>query len=208
MTPAIVRKEIRIHASADCVWPYIGTEEGLRQWWGTTISLEAKVGGYCEERSQMQGISYLLRGEVTAYAPPHHLALILRNMDQGASWPTLTTLHITLQDEGEETLVTLVHRAFGPGTEPRCQRDDHVTSPVAETTNTITTNRLMQGLWQEGQGPYSSLPLHKELTWTSHPLRAGHISKSVERHNWLETQRVAWITRWMRLIALSTEKAI
>jgi hypothetical protein len=49
MTPAILHKQIRIKASAAQVWPYIGTQEGLPVV-GTDISMEAKVGGACEER--------------------------------------------------------------------------------------------------------------------------------------------------------------
>ena len=208
MTPAILRKEIRIKASAAWVWPYIGTEEGLRQWWGTDISLEAKTGGYCEERSLVQGTSYLLRGEVTAYAPPHHLALVLRNMENGATWPALTTLHITLQDEGEETLVTLVHQAFGPATEPRCQIDDDAHPAVAEPHNTGSTYHLVQGHPQVPQGASASMPLPWQSPLTAPSLLGVQVPAAVGRKHWLEAQRIGWIARLIRLTTLSTERAI
>jgi uncharacterized protein YndB with AHSA1/START domain len=43
MMPAILRKAMRLKAPAARVWQYIGTEAGLRQWWGADIALEAKV---------------------------------------------------------------------------------------------------------------------------------------------------------------------
>jgi len=207
MIPAILHKQIRIKASAAQVWPYIGTEEGLRQWWGTDISMEAKVGGVCEERSQVKGTSYHLRGEVTAYAPPRHLALVLRNLDHGATWPALTTLRITLQDEGEETLVTLVHQAFRAATEPPRQIDDHAPSPVAEPTRPVITPHRVHGHPLAGQHAGAAMPLQWHSPLTVPPLLAGPLPAAVGRQHWLEAQRVGWSDRLMRLIGLSTERA-
>jgi len=207
MTPAILHKQIRIKASAARVWPYIGTQEGLRQWWGTDISMEAKVGGACEERIQVKGTSYHLRGEVTAYAPPRHLALVLRNLGHGATWPALTTLHITLQDEGEETLVTLVHQAFGVATEPRGQIDDHAHSPVAEPTRPLITPHRVHGHPLAGQHAGAAVPLQWQSPQTVPPLLAGPLLAAVGRQHWLEAQRIGWSARFIRLIGLSTERA-
>jgi uncharacterized protein YndB with AHSA1/START domain len=207
MTPAILHKQIRIKASAAQVWPYIGTQEGLRQWWGTDVSMEAKVGGACEERSQVKGTSYHLQGEVTAYAPPRHLALVLRNTDHGATWPALTTLRITLQDEGEETLVTLVHQAFGAATEPPRQIDDHTPSPVAEPTRPVIIPHRVHGHPLAGQPVGAAMPLQWQSPLTVPPLLAGPLPATVGRQRWLEAQRVGWSARFMRLIGLSTERA-
>lgn len=113
MIPMLIQKQIEIAARATTVWRFIGTEEGLRQWWGLAITLEAQPGGRCEESIQWQGRHYTLRGKVTAYDPPHKLALFLQNEDAVAGEPVWTTIAITLAERNERTLVTLVQEAFG-----------------------------------------------------------------------------------------------
>lgn len=110
--PMRIQKQIEIAASAATVWRLIGTEEGLRQWWGLALTLEAKSGGRCEETIQWQGRRCLLRGKVTAYEPPHKLALFLQNADDAVGEPTWMTITITLAERNGCTLVTLVQEAF------------------------------------------------------------------------------------------------
>ncbi|MES1168634.1 MAG: hypothetical protein ABUL61_05645, partial [Oleiharenicola lentus] len=38
MMPVTIRKAIEIKASAAHVWHFVGTEAGLRRWWGVNIS--------------------------------------------------------------------------------------------------------------------------------------------------------------------------
>lgn len=113
MIPVTIQKTIQIAASAALVWQYVGTEAGLRQWWGLEIALEEKLGGRCEERSMVEQKVHCLQGEVTAYAPPHQLALLLRNTDEQVNWPAWMTISITLQERAGRTQVTLIHQTFG-----------------------------------------------------------------------------------------------
>ena len=70
----IFQHETLINAPLSHVWQLVATEEGLRQWWGNAISLEAKEGGRCEEwRKQGQSVSHW-QGVVTLYAPPANSA--------------------------------------------------------------------------------------------------------------------------------------
>lgn len=112
MMPMLIQKQIEIAARATTVWRFIGTEEGLRQWWGLAVTLEAKQGGRCEERIQWQGRPCHLCGQVTVYDPPHQLTLFLRNEDEANGGPTWTTIAITLAEKNGRTQVTLVQQVF------------------------------------------------------------------------------------------------
>jgi uncharacterized protein YndB with AHSA1/START domain len=114
MQQIIFQREVLIDAPLAHVWQLVATEEGLRQWWGNRISLEAKEGGRCEEwRPGRTGASHW-RGAVTLYAPPHQLMLTLRSQEPHADVPELTTISITLQAAGTQTRVQVSQRAFGP----------------------------------------------------------------------------------------------
>jgi uncharacterized protein YndB with AHSA1/START domain len=120
-----IHRELYIDASPETVWRFVGTAEGLSRWWGAEISLEPRAGGRCEEHLWEDGKRRTLRGVVTAYDPPQHLALTWQpvtddaaddteHTDQPAAlWPALTTISITLAQEKTGTRVTVVHRAFG-----------------------------------------------------------------------------------------------
>ena len=198
MTPAIVRKQIRIKASAEALWPYIGTTAGLRQWWGSHVVIEPKVGGYCEERGHAPGAFYRLCGQVTVYDPPHHLELVLRNPDGGVSWPVLTTLRITLQQEGEETLVTLVHQAFGALPEVTCQLEVSFDLPVDKSHSPVTFNRLGRRHPLALQTAAHVPPLH--------PLLAAPLLDAVRSQQWLASQSIEWTARAQRWVALMAAK--
>lgn len=113
MMPVTIRKTIEIKAPVERVWRYVGTEDGLRQWWGVNLSLEAKQGGRCAERSLFNGKPLYLTGEVTVYDPPHQLSLLLRRADAAESWPTFTLISLQLQETEGNTVVTLEHQALG-----------------------------------------------------------------------------------------------
>jgi len=113
MMPIAIHKAIEINAPAVRVWRYIGTEAGLRRWWGVNITLEAKQGGRCEERTLFNGQPRYFAGEVTVYDPPRQLVLFLRQQDEVAAWPALMTISLTLKEENEHTVVTLEHQAVG-----------------------------------------------------------------------------------------------
>ncbi|MBX3016132.1 MAG: SRPBCC domain-containing protein [Caldilineaceae bacterium] len=116
MIPVTIVKQIEIAAKATTVWRYVGTERGLREWWGFDITLEEKQGGCCEERSDWQGRPCHWRGQVTDYQPPYQLSLLLHNMTAGLTaetiWPAWTTIVITLTEHAGRTQVKLVQALF------------------------------------------------------------------------------------------------
>ena len=121
MTRVIFQREILINAPATHVWQLVATENGLRQWWGNTIYLEAKEGGRCEEWRPERDKTAHWQGVVTQYTPPHQLMLTLRAQEQQADGPELTTISIALEAKGDQTRVHVTQRAFAsaPAISPR-----------------------------------------------------------------------------------------
>ncbi len=111
--PVTIHQAIEIKGSAEQIWRYVGTEAGLRRWWGVDIRMDEKQGGRCEERSFLQGRAQHLRGEVTVYDPPHRLVLILRAPENTPTWPDFSTISLTLSEAEGHTRVALDHQAFG-----------------------------------------------------------------------------------------------
>ena len=111
--PVTIHQAIEIKGSAEQIWRYVGTEAGLRRWWGVDIQMDEKQGGRCEERSFLHGRAQHLRGEVTVYEPPHRLVLVLRAPENASTWPAFSTISLTLRETDDHTLVSLEHQAFG-----------------------------------------------------------------------------------------------
>jgi uncharacterized protein YndB with AHSA1/START domain len=112
MMPVTIHKSIEIQAPVERVWNYIGTEDGLRQWWHADIELEGRKGGHCAEYALNQGRPRHLTGEVTVYDPPRQLELTLHDPHDDA-WPSLTTISVTLEAVADYTRVSVMHRAYG-----------------------------------------------------------------------------------------------
>jgi uncharacterized protein YndB with AHSA1/START domain len=123
MMPATICKEITIQAPAAHIWPLVGTEAGLRQWWQMDVTLEAKPGGHFVERGVVNGAPYHLEGTVAVYDPPRQLVLLLAGVPLDESWPTAMNITITLEDRKDATVVRVVHQLYGtaPATPARPQ---------------------------------------------------------------------------------------
>jgi uncharacterized protein YndB with AHSA1/START domain len=121
----------------------VGTEEGLRQWWGNPISLEAKEGGRCEEWRLHRGISTYWRGVVTLYAPPHELMLTLRAQEGQEEGPEFTTITIALTAHGDKTRVHVTQRSFGR-TQATTTQDQKETPTLPEWRQGIPLARLQR----------------------------------------------------------------
>lgn len=114
MQQVTYQRDVLIDAPLAHVWQLVATEEGLRQWWGNTIFLEAKEGGRCEEwRNGPNGAAHW-QGAVTLYSPPHQLMMTLRAQEPQADGPEITTISIALEANGEQTRVHVTQRAFSP----------------------------------------------------------------------------------------------
>lgn len=113
MMPATIYKEITIHAPAAKVWPFVGTEAGLRQWWQTDVRLDPKPGGRCAERGVFNGAPYQLEGTVAVYDPPRRLVLLFSDNPTAGAWPTAMNITITLDEGKDATVVRVVHQVYG-----------------------------------------------------------------------------------------------
>lgn len=185
--PMMIQKQIAIAARATTVWRFIGTEEGLRQWWGLAIALEAKPGGRCEEHTHWQGRPCYLRGQVTIYEPPYQLALFLQNEDGAAYGLAWTTITLTLTEHAGHTQVTLVQQAFSQG----------LAAPAIGQMG--TTQSPMVGLPAAGnlQQPQNFLPLGAARD-ASPTLVDGGANPALETQ-WLAQQETCWHDRLQAL---------
>lgn len=187
MMPVTIEKQLTIAAKATTVWQFIGTEEGLRQWWGLDISFEAKSGGRCEERSHWQGRLCCWRGTVTAYQPPQQLSLFLRNADETTPWPAWVTISICLTESQGQTHVTLVQQAFDPmAVEPAFGQA--LTQPWTPTAPRVIWNRLPP------QNARAMTPLNID----PFPLTTTSVA-SFSTNTWLLQQEMEWQARLQRL---------
>lgn len=187
MMPVTIEKQIEIAAKATTVWRYVGTEEGLRQWWGMDIALEEKQGGRCAERCQWQGRICSLRGQVTLYNPPYQLSLFLQNEDAGDVWPAWTTISLNLTESNGRTQVTLVHQAFGSlGVEAAIGQVD-TSRPTVPTPHAIWNMRQPQNSLATGASA------------ASHPTLANPYSRSRLESSWLAQQEACWSNRLQTL---------
>ncbi len=180
MIPVTIQKMIEIAATAQCIWPYVGTEAGLRQWWGLDIALEEKQGGHCEERSLVQNRVHYFRGQVTVYAPPHQLALLLHNADAQESWPLWMTISITLAACNGRTQVTLLHQTFGS-----LSREAAVGAPYPLPS----TGMGPQARWT-GQPPQNSRDVAPVIEVSPPPLSTFAVD-----HAWLARYDATWNNR-------------
>lgn len=112
MTQIIFQREVLIDAPLTRVWQLVATEDGLRQWWGNSISMEAKEGGRCEEWRTQQNKPSHWQGVVTLYTPPHQLMLTMKAQGVEDGGPEFTTISIGLEAKGEQTCVHVTQRAF------------------------------------------------------------------------------------------------
>lgn len=188
MMPMRIQKQIEIAATAVTVWRFVGTEEGLRQWWGLALTVEAQPGGRCEEFIQWQGRRCALRGKVTIYEPPHKLALFLQNEDAVAGEPAWTTIAITLTEHKGRTLVTLVQELFSQVTV------DAVSGPLGATHAPLAGT---QGTGNRQQ-PTNFLPMGA-VGSPAATLGEGWVSPAIDNH-WLAQQERHWHDR-LQLLA-------
>lgn len=113
MMPATICKEITIQAPVAHVWQFIGTEAGLRRWWQTDVTLEARAGGRCAERGLLNGAPYQLEGTVAVYDPPRQLVLLLASDPTIGAGSTSMNITITLEESKDATVVRVVHQLYG-----------------------------------------------------------------------------------------------
>ena len=77
--PGVIEKEIVVRTTPDKAFRALTSEEALRQWWvmfpHTALRFAAHNGGSYEMTGKGgPGPDWMLKGKITAYQPPRHVA--------------------------------------------------------------------------------------------------------------------------------------
>lgn len=105
-----IRREVSIKAPADVVWAYVGTPEGLREWWcpppTVRFAFEPRQGSRFVEQYADGRFAYELEGTIVEYQPPRRFAV--RRLTPGSPSPA-DLITITLTEEDGLTKVVVEH---------------------------------------------------------------------------------------------------
>lgn len=103
---------MRIAASTETVWAHWTEPDRMAAWWGET-EVSPEVNGAI--RVQMPGGGPVMLGRYLVLDPPHHLSFSFgwEAHDVGTPLaPGSTVVDITLEADGADTVLTLVHRSM------------------------------------------------------------------------------------------------
>jgi uncharacterized protein YndB with AHSA1/START domain len=106
MTEIVV--EQRISAPPSTVYRYLTESDRWKLWQGVDASLEARVGGIF---SILMGNGMNARGQFVELVPDERVVFTWGWVDRPGIPPGSTTVEITLNADGEGTLLVLTHRS-------------------------------------------------------------------------------------------------
>ena len=107
-TATELQREVRIAADAETVFEFFTDPEKATLWMGTSAEMDPQPGGVY--RVNVMG-EHMARGEYVAVEPPSRVAFTWGWEDEDASVrPGASTVEVTLEPDGDGTLVRLVHR--------------------------------------------------------------------------------------------------
>lgn len=101
-----VEMQLFVPGTPEQVWHALATGPGYSAWF-TKAQIDGRVGGKLELDF---GDGTKTHGEVTAWEPPHHIAYVERDWDEGAP-PVATEITITARS-GERCVLRMVHSLF------------------------------------------------------------------------------------------------
>jgi uncharacterized protein YndB with AHSA1/START domain len=115
--PDGVEQEVRIAARPDTVFPFFTDPALMTQWMGVSATLDPRPGG--EFHVNVTGTD-LARGTYVAVEPPRRVVFTWGwESDTSPVPPGSSTVEVTLEPDGDGTLVRLVHRDLPePAREP------------------------------------------------------------------------------------------
>lgn len=103
----VLELELRIAASPSTVFSFLKDADGMAQWFGSKIEMDAKPGGLL--RVDMNGRD-IARGEIVELVPSERLVFTFGWERQGHPVPPGSSrVEITLAEDGEGTIVKLRH---------------------------------------------------------------------------------------------------
>jgi len=120
VTMRTITQTIRIDAAPEVVYQYWVDPVRMREWWGAKAELDARPGGVC--RVEMEP-GPVMAGEYVELVP-HERVVFTFGWEQHEPGtllaPGSTRVEVTLQPDGDATILTLVHSDM-----PDSHADDH-----------------------------------------------------------------------------------
>lgn len=118
MTDRQIELEQRVRAPREVAWAAWTDPAAIARWWwhripGTTIAADARVGG--AYRFENAGAGFGATGEYLAVEPRELLVFTWRWVDDGIEGEALDTVTVRFADDGDGTLVTVVHETDAAG---------------------------------------------------------------------------------------------
>lgn len=110
-----VVKEVRIGARPETVFAFFTEPEKLTRWLCDSATVDPRPGGVNRQRHPGDEDNpdgpYFMRGEFVEVSPPHRVVFTwgYENSEVGVP-PGSSTVEVTLEPDGQGTLLRLVHR--------------------------------------------------------------------------------------------------
>ncbi len=99
--------EVRVAASPSTVFSFLKDADGMAQWFGSSVEMDAKPGGVL--RVDINGRD-IARGEIVEIVPPERIVFTFGWESGGHPVaPGASTVEITLAADGNATIVKLRH---------------------------------------------------------------------------------------------------
>lgn len=99
-------RDLKIAATPEQVFAYLTDPEKLTRWEAASASVDLRVGG---EYSMDVASGHIARGSFTEIDPPRKLAYTFGWDEHAVVPPGSTTIEITLEQDGDYTLLHFVH---------------------------------------------------------------------------------------------------
>lgn len=102
-----VELEIHIAARRSTVFSFLDSADGMAQWFGSSVEMDAKPGGVL--RVDINGRD-IAKGEIVEIVPPNRIVFTFGWEGEGHPVPPgASTVEITLAEDGDGTILRLRH---------------------------------------------------------------------------------------------------
>lgn len=117
-TASAVRREIKVDATPETIFGYLVEPDKMPLWMGSEAELDPRAGGIYRLKINEKAIA---RGEFVEVEPPRRVVFTWGwEGDEHKVAPGTSTVEITLESDGDGTIVRLIHTDL-----PEESRDSH-----------------------------------------------------------------------------------